>query len=79
MRRRRPASGSRSAPGRAAVAPGARHQDKANTVRFVSRAISSDVTAETSFNDVKTVLEFLLTVESAIGEAVGLDSVPGDE
>lgn len=58
---------------------GARHQDKANTVRFVSRALSSDVTAETAFNDVKTVLEFLLTVESQLADAVGLDVAPGDE
>jgi hypothetical protein len=58
---------------------GARHQDRANTVRFVSRALGPEVTAETAFNDVKTVLEFLLTVEAQLGEAVGLDVVPGDE
>src|SRR5262245_47478798 len=51
---------------------GARHQDKANTVRFVSRPLNVDVTAESAFNDVKTVLEFLLTVEAQLGEAVGL-------
>jgi len=28
---------------------------------------------------VKTVLEFLLTVEAALGEAVGLDAGLGDE
>jgi hypothetical protein len=59
--------------------PGARHQDKANTVRFVSRPIGPEVTAETAFNDVKTVLEFLLTIEGPLGEAVGLDAVPGEE
>lgn len=58
---------------------GARHQDKANTVRFVSRPLGSEVTAETAFNDVKTVLEFLLTVESSLAEAVGLDAGPGEE
>lgn len=58
---------------------GARHQDKANTVRFVSRALSSEVTAESAFNDVKVVLEFLLTVEAVLAEAVGLDALPGDE
>lgn len=58
---------------------GARHQDKANTVRFVSRALGPEVTAETAFNDVKTVLEFLLTVEASLGEAVGLDVGPGEE
>lgn len=58
---------------------GARHQDKANTVRFVSRPLSNDVTAETAFNDVKLVLEFLLTAEAVLGEAVGLDPAPGEE
>ncbi len=53
---------------------GARHQDKANTVRFVSRPIGPEVTAETAFNDVKTVLEFLLTVEASLADAVGLDA-----
>ncbi|MGE0399462.1 MAG: hypothetical protein AB7T06_22300 [Kofleriaceae bacterium] len=58
---------------------GARHQDKANTVRFVSRALGPDVTAETAFNDVKTVLEFLLTIEAQLAEAVGLDIATDDE
>jgi hypothetical protein len=58
---------------------GARHQDRANTVRFVSRALGPEVTAEAAFNDVKTVLEFLLGVEVQLGEAVGLDVAPGDE
>jgi hypothetical protein len=59
--------------------PGAKHQDKANTVRFASRALSSEVSAEVAFNDVKTVLEFLLTVETHLAEAVGLDALPGDD
>ncbi len=58
---------------------GARHQDKANTVRLVSRPIGPEVMAETAFNDVKTVLEFLLTVEMQLAEAVGLDVAPGEE
>lgn len=58
---------------------GARHQDKANTVRFVSRPLGPDVTAESAFNDIKSVLEFLLTVETQLGDAVGLDALPGDE
>ncbi len=58
---------------------GARHQDKANTVRFVSRPLGSELTAESAFNDVKTVLEFLLTVESQLAEAVGLDIASDDE
>ena len=53
---------------------GARHQDKANTIRFVSRPIGFDVTAETAFNDVKAVLEFLLTVETQLADAVGLEA-----
>lgn len=58
---------------------GARHQDKANTVRFVSRPLGPDVTAEAAFNDVKLVLEFVLTAESQLAEAVGLDAAPGEE
>jgi hypothetical protein len=58
--------------------PGALHQDKANTVRFVLRPLSAEVTAETAFNDVKNVLEFLLTVESSLADAVGLDAVGDD-
>ncbi len=53
---------------------GARHQDKANTIKFVSRPIGTDVTAETAFNDVKAVLEFLLTVETQLADAVGLEA-----
>jgi hypothetical protein len=37
------------------------------------------VTAEVAFNDVKAVLEFLLTTESALADAVGLDAGPGEE
>ena len=61
------------------VPPGSIHQDRANTVRFVSRPIDSSLTAEIAFNDVKAVLEFLLTAEPKLAEAVGLDSLPGDE
>jgi hypothetical protein len=58
---------------------GARHQDKAHTVRFIARPLQSDVTAEVAFNDVKVVLEFLLTVEHALADAVGLDAGPGED
>jgi hypothetical protein len=54
--------------------PGAKHFDKANTVRFVSRALGAELTAEVAYNDTKTVLEFLLTTETGLGEAVGLDT-----
>lgn len=53
--------------------PGARHHDRANTVRFVSRPIAPELTAETAFNDVKSVLEFLMTAEAPLGEAIGLE------
>ena len=55
--------------------PGARHFDKANTVRFLSRPVGPELTGEIAFNDTKTVLEFLLTPESEAGlaEAVGLE------
>jgi hypothetical protein len=57
---------------------GARHLDKSNTVRFVSRAISPELTAEAAFNDVKSVLEFVLTAETALAEAIGFDSGSDD-
>lgn len=59
--------------------PGAKHQDKANTVRFVSRPLSAELTAEVAFNDVKSVLEFLMTADNALAEAIGLDAGPGEE
>ena len=53
--------------------PGARHFDKANTVRFLSRRVAAELTGEVAFNDTKTVLEFLMTTEAALAEAIGLD------
>lgn len=57
--------------------PGAKHQDKANTVRFLSRSLSSDLTAEIAFNDVKQVLEFVLGAEATLADAIGADT--GDD
>lgn len=54
--------------------PGAKHQDKANTVRFLSRPLAAELTAEMAFNDVKSILEFLLGAETALADAVGLDA-----
>lgn len=54
--------------------PGAKHRDKANTVQFLSRSVSAELTAEAAFNDVKGVLEFLMTTEAALADAVGLDA-----
>ena len=56
------------------VPPGAKHQDKANTVRFLSRPISPELTAAAAFKDVTTVLEFLMTAEGALAEAVGVEA-----
>jgi hypothetical protein len=53
--------------------PAPKHFDKSNTLRFVNRALGPELTAETAFNDAKQVLEFLLTAEAALGDAVGLD------
>jgi hypothetical protein len=53
---------------------GARHFDKANTVRFLSRTVGPELTAEAAFNDTKSVLEFLLTTEPGLADAIGLES-----
>lgn len=58
---------------------GGKHQDRANTVRFVRRALTSELTGEIAYNDVKSILEFLLSAETALGEAVGLDATPADD
>lgn len=60
--------------GQAAQLPNGKHFDKANSVRFVSRPLGPELTAEVAYNDTKTLLEFLLTTEPSLGEAVGLDS-----
>ena len=60
--------------GQALMPSGARHYDKANTLRFLSRPISAELTAEAAFNDAKNVLEFLMTTEASLADAVGLDS-----
>lgn len=52
---------------------GSIHLDRANTVRFFSRALSSSLTGEQAFHDAKGLLEFLLTLEAPLGEAVGLE------
>jgi hypothetical protein len=54
--------------------PGPKHFEKANTVRFVCRPIGHELTAEVAFNDAKAVLEFLMTTEAQLGDAVGLDA-----
>lgn len=51
--------------------PGAVHQDKANTVRFVSRPITLELTPEMAFNDVKMILEFIISADAPLAAAVG--------
>ena len=62
-----------------ALPPGSIHQGRANTIRFVSRPVGPDLTAEIAFNDVKTVLEFVISAGDPLGEAVGLDLSPSDD
>jgi hypothetical protein len=49
------------------------HQDKSNTVRFVARALDASLSPDVAFNDVKSVLEFLLSADGVLADAVGLD------
>ena len=59
--------------------PGHIHQDKANMVRFVARPLDADLTPELAFNDVKSILDHLLTTDAVLADAVGVDLTPGDE
>jgi len=59
--------------------PNAAHLDKVNTVRFVSRPITVELTPELAYGDVKTVLEFVIGAEDGLAAAVGLEPTPGDE
>lgn len=56
--------------------PGQAHQDKTNTIVFVTRPIDSSLTAELAFADIKTVMEFVLAADNPIAEAVGIDPGP---
>lgn len=53
--------------------PEAKHQERANTVRFVSRPVGKDLSLEVLVGDVKTVLEFLLKLGEPLAEVVGFD------
>jgi hypothetical protein len=59
--------------------PGSTHQDKANTIRFASRPVSKELSAEVAFNDLKAVLEFVLASDQALAGTVGVDLTPGEE
>ncbi len=64
----------------AAVAlPGASHLERANTVRFVQRSVDSNLTTESAYGDVKTILEFIISSDQAIAEAVGLELAPRED
>lgn len=53
--------------------PGASHHIKSNTVLFVRRSVTSELTGDVAFNDVKLVLEKMLGAGAAIAEAVGFE------
>lgn len=55
--------------------PHADHLARSNAIRFVQRPLDKELTVEMAFNDVKHVLEFLLSTDVALAEAVGLDPV----
>lgn len=59
--------------------PGSARHERANAVRFVSRPIDVNLSAQVAFDDVNRVLEFLLTTGNSLGEAVGLEPEIPDE
>ena len=52
---------------------GSVHQVKSNLIQFVQRPISGELTGDVAFNDIKQVLETLLSTDVPLAEAVGLD------
>jgi hypothetical protein len=61
-----------------ALPPSSAHHDKTNTIRFVLRPVEKALTPDLAFNDTKQVLEFMLTADAPIADAVGLD-LPEDD
>ena len=59
--------------------PEAEHQVKTNTVRLVRRPLDDQLSQQSAFNDVKSVLEFLLTTDSALADAVGLEPMSAED
>lgn len=53
--------------------PGSAHQVKSNTILFVRRPVTRELTGDVAFNDVKLVLERMLGASVAIAEAVGFE------
>jgi hypothetical protein len=62
-----------------ALPPESAHHDKTNTVRFVLRPVDKALTPDLAFNDTKQVLEFMLTADAPVADAVGLDLPEDDE
>jgi len=58
--------------------PSATHQERTNTICFVSRIVNKDLNLDTIFGDVKATLEFLLGQPEPIAEAVGVDLTPAE-
>jgi hypothetical protein len=48
-------------------------------VRFVLRPVDKALTPDLAFNDAKQVLEFMLTADAPVADAVGLDLPEDDE
>jgi hypothetical protein len=63
----------------AKLPPSSAHHEKTNTVRFVLRPVDKDLTAEIAFNDAKEVLDFILTTDAPLADAIGLDLPDDDE
>lgn len=55
--------------------PGGQHLARSNSIRFVQRPLNEQLTVEVAFNDAKQVLEALLSTDTALAEAVGLDAL----
>jgi hypothetical protein len=53
--------------------PGAAHEEKANTIKFVSRPVDRELTSEMAFGDLKMVLEYVLAADGVLATTVGLD------
>jgi hypothetical protein len=59
--------------------PGSTHEEKANTIKFVSRAVDGELTSESAFSDLKMVLEYVLAADGLLATTVGLDLTAADE
>jgi hypothetical protein len=53
---------------------GAAHEDRANTIRFVTRPADKTLTSEAAFGDLKAILEFVLAADPVLAATVGVDA-----